>query len=386
MRDAANIGRATARLLGLFLITTVAAGARCPIEPPPGEQEPSGPFERYLEAHCAALERCDGSHGRSYPSERVCLDHGRALVECPIEVREPERQNLVKLERSWVGGAVVEDCLAWLGSADCDQVHSVEAATCRGLFEYVDGLATGDPCGRYEDVCQTGLVCARHTLDPTICAVCAEASPEAASCDPEQPSCDEGLYCDPVALSCAPLRRNDEGCTHDDDCRSLRCSGGRCAAQRERGGACSENSDCAWELRCVGSVCGDGLDEGAGCQHSGQCLDGLYCYEGTCRAYSLCQTLEGGEPCPFPFDLCEYDDYCSPITGRCEKIPYAYSDCSYVSWECLGELFCDFDENPAECAYRYDDGEPCLRDESCQSGDCDDSRGECVSAATCSMP
>jgi hypothetical protein len=371
--------------LALLLLFGLCAGAlACPAGSTPDDEVPLGPFERYLEARCAALERCADSHGRAFPNARVCRDRERALVDCGFEVRDPVFHRKVKLQWRWRGGETLDECVSWLDSATCDQVHELEHPPCRDLLEIAEALGPGQACEGWEDVCQVDLVCAHPTEESDTCAVCLAAAAAGEACDPTQPACAAGLFCDAASARCAPLRHGGEGCAEDAQCRSGSCLTQGCRALAGRGGACAENADCGWELRCIGGACGDGLDEGAACAHSGECLGGLYCMYGACRAYSLCAELQRDTPCPFPFDSCEYDSYCSPYTLTCDHMRASYSDCSYANWECLEDLFCDYEESPPGCEHRREDGADCQRDVECLSNLCESQR--CVAPTPCSVP
>lgn len=356
----------------------------CPDVTTPVDQEPTGPFEQYIHARCAALERCADSHGRAFPNARVCADHERSLVDCGYQVRDPVFGEKVALRWGWRGGDTLEACLAWLGSASCDQVHEVEHAACRDLMEIEGALGAGQACDEWADVCQVDLVCAYPVVDAETCAVCLEAAAQGEVCDAAQPACGEGLFCDDTTSRCASLRHGGDACEADAHCRSGHCSTRVCRALAGRGSSCGDNADCGWELRCIAGTCGDGLDEGAGCAHSGECLGGLFCVDGTCRAYSFCATLDRDAACPFPFDTCEYDTYCSPYTLTCDYLRASYSECSYANWECLGDLFCDYEQSPPECEQRKEDGADCSQDRECLSNLCESYR--CVVPPSCSMP
>jgi hypothetical protein len=314
-----------------------------------------------------------------------------------------------------------------LSLADCKRVCNRELGLNRQACEERIASAGAQSCSEDDD-CASGAC--REERIGSICV-------DMVRCG-EDGHCGAGSAClfdpssldpkaEPTSLGACADGRGESLCYADDDCVFGRCAGQRCTAglegetctsngncasgfcrttgtamagvelvgscvSGERGGGCTDDSDCGDDLHCTGTVCfTDGVGEN--CERDDQCASST-CIGSRCR---------GGEP----GSQCEDDGDC--VSGVCAGFRcasglalspcYEANDCA-SGLSCLRSLCSDGSEH-MPCAMDSDctplasvpgicsAGEnraSCDADDECVSARCADppgaSRGQCTSGAT----
>lgn len=178
-------------------------------------------------------------------------------------------------------------------------------------------------------------------------------------CGSETPCCGEARCIEYTVYDhrrCLMGRADGEFCYRDEQCSSLSCKGGACAAAGcvPEGITCQSNSDC-----CAGTFC----DE----------LNNLYSYIPLQR----CQAPKANG------SSCTDHSHCQ--SGICNDYQCVSSLCSAVDVQCSGDvdccegLFCDtLTYAPVACKAPRVNGANCTADNHCQSNNCEDY--QCVAA------
>ncbi len=217
----------------------------------------------------------------------------------------------------------------------------------------------------------------------------------------EEDSCASGLYCSNLDGTCQPFRQLGEECQYSDEgdvpshstilvqCDDhLTCSPmtGTCVADCERGARCYYEEECPGDLVCVrrGSnhygFCDDPRPEGAGCSDDADCGEGLGCDDtiayddepGQCVPLTI-----NGESCSAHSDCAS--GYCDNLTLCAAPSDPEGACASGLHEQCAGG-YCE----ASVCYALKDDGDDCVENYECGSGECvnpvdSDPSGTCVS-------
>lgn len=189
-------------------------------------------------------------------------------------------------------------------------------------------------------------------------------------------------------------------CISDDGCSSGQCNilslNPTCSDKLLNGDRCALDSDCDSEYCTWGLECADRLNEGdTGCTEDDDCVDDLFCGPSLGGVTECKVKLDTGTPC-ISDSQCASDD-CGWVSFTCPRCcnpgppptvsptrspsssPTVPPRCT-ANTGCEDGMYCGFDfASDGECTPNKDDGEGCISDIQCESGDCGYKAWNCLS-------
>lgn len=345
------------RRVGLVLLLASAlgtSGATCfyvEPEPAPEPEVERTPWQRYVGAYLAWLDRCEPQSSRYSFWERVEPELHERMLSREV-ARRFQLETFAALRSTgnvYVDEELLPGCLDALSNEACVTAPPLSCeAVMRGRLAE-------------QEACSLSAECASRDCRVSVwgeCGRCAAASAEGEPCWDR--SCGAGLYCDWLNGVCAPKVQVGESCQLSEACHgSSQCSlGEREEPSPDDVGTCLapppapvEGDDCG----VGGQPCGDPLATGLFCAASGGqpvCRDiTLSPPGGACNGEPF--NSSGGAWCERAFST----NRCDPATGTCKPLPSVGEQCEES--RCNGlEASCDRSTNT--CVALPDDGEACL--------------------------
>lgn len=317
---------------------------------------------------CEALQRCWPIYAEIFAaSGQSCT----ASLSVTMQDDLPNLEEAVASGRLAYDGTQVDECLAQMRGASCEQLSDLEQGSCEVMLHGTTAL--GAAC-MLEDECAGNAYCDLAAACPGVCTARQPAGGECVS----EIECDNGLD----------------------------CVGGHCVAPVGPGAACGENAPgCTTGYTCAGT--GFPITQSGTCRPLGElytlgvgqpcellgdamCQPSLVCafetfdlqngpVTGTCA-----QRVSSGAACRVSFsNQCPVDEYCATaedaLDGTCTPLPGAGSSCAdtLVGQLCESGLRCE----AGVCSPPAQLGETCITDGVCLSRRCGD--GVCVSESSC---
>lgn len=225
----------------------------------------------------------------------------------------------------------------------------------------VDAITGTLPVGA---TCTNSFACASRFCrrdagwDPTACGVCAERGTVGTPCGDRYNNwrCQDGLICNNRTHNCETQPVRGGACSQDYDCaRGSSCLAAACLPTSEiaRGTRCYRSDDCGSTLYCSeAGTCQDRLPVGATCSFWEDCVEGSFCVAGRCQ-----RTIPIGGACSSV--PCEAGATCS--AGVCVRYPSAGEAC-IDRYTCGPGLFCG---STGTCLVRVDSGDSCVESIQC---------------------
>jgi hypothetical protein len=355
---------------------------------------------------------CDGAGACTYPGgTRQCAAQtcsGATLA--PADVCDGAGHCLDSGTQTCSGGYVCNGAgTACLGScaaeADCQTGFFCDPGTTTCKAKSTAGTACGQGYECQSGFCADGVCCGTAcdgacdvcNATPGTCTVLAAGAAGSPSCSP---------------FRCGGAATCPTSCTLDGECAAgFYCLGGACAAKKEAGDACGGGNQCQTGF-CADGVCCDGECTGkcrscAQAGHLGQCRffaqgedpdgecgSGTTC-GGTCDGAGACSYPGASRQCApqtctgatlSPADLCDGAGGCldsgTETCGGgfvCNGAGTACLGACATGTDCQTGYYCD--PGTATCKALSANGDPCARDDQCQSGACVE--GECCESASC---
>jgi hypothetical protein len=238
----------------------------------------------------------------------------------------------------------------------------------------------GEPCCRFNNFCQTGLVCHQGTC--SMCGVPGGPCCNGNSCQSNS-ACQNGTcvrICGAQGLACCGGTTCDSG---------LACSGGTCQLCGNNGQTCCPGNTCNGGTQCIGGTCRVCGGNGQACCTSGAaCGTNMTCQSGTCRP--VCGYVFG--PCCGGFDWqqCQFAGAgyaCDEGSNRCEPCGGTSQPCCTSGFQCTSFNVCRPDFFGGDtCVHCGGNGEPCCSNNRCNNSGLVCSGGQCSSCGLLNQP
>jgi hypothetical protein len=262
---------------------------------------PSSACDHYFDV--AVAEACSGAIP---PSDEIARIKARFERVCT---------DVLALPGSGASPSQLDACASALQSEGCDASRSPDPQACKisGSLGGGSACVSGFQCA--SGVCDYGTTISPDggTSSPA-CGVCVTPIPAGQPCGfgvvNGSSTCAEGTTCQYGSANplCVAITYGDVGAACSSNGGAASCKAGlycdfrtgKCAAQLDQGGACTQGDSCKAPLNCVftpgsTSTCQSPGQAGATCQVDGDCASGL-----VCDTTSHCATPSwagSGQPC-----------------------------------------------------------------------------------------
>lgn len=370
---------------------------------------------------CDVFERCElvyvtemENHSQCEDANFFCDDDFNRMVEA------------VKAGRMAYDGKLARTCLDKISQTKCSEIFTIFEMLEKECGEVFTGLVSENGNCYQDDECQNGLYC--DESEQKCPGTCKPRAAQNESCADvpclEELSCNEDDTCVPPAgngQSCLSVRCQDElqcdysqappicvvpgdagsSCTDEDQCKpGLRCLNDKCTGQAAVGETCiiEESMDLIFACQtgnwCDADIlhqqkegtCKPKKNQGEECLLPVECKPGLLCIgvqinqqtgevtKGKCQPplseNQSCNVQLAKEHIP----ECNYDLWCNPNSGKCEKLPAEGGTCSTDVGCNSDNLICDvpIGEDLGTCKKLKAYGEGCQFDQECYKGYCSD--------------
>ena len=320
----------------------------------------------YALAVCSRDERCLLLDAQNVDACRV-----REYAACAQE----ELGAGVAANRLQYDAPSAADCINGFAHEACAKVP----VSCDAVFEgtvppqgdclIANECQAGSYCNVYSNACPFRC----HTYQP-VGALCNGSDRQ---CDPDVANCRSAGG----GSLCVARRGTGEACEYWSDCfANLACINGACVQYiAQVGETCGHTSGypgCEPDAFCrrrVGQVDGPGVcmkkaGLGGVCSGYGTCLPGLRCSSNYSTGHCILLGSEG-DIC-WNYVDCREELYCANSTSRCTALPTEGGDCGSDTsgYRCAAGFFCDYQAET--CHAQRANGDTCLYDDACQSGEC----------------
>ena len=283
----------------------------------------------------------------------------------------------------------------------CEKNRDCESAYCNNGRCCAEGqccVLDADCGGGEVAICESNSRCEGSRGQPTCvdfhCTIPEGGQDDDSGCDPMVEASDCGPY---LSVFCNGMPDQSipscpEGCQGDDECDpSAHCAEGVCQPDGDNGSPCDRNGQCLSD-HCGGGIC---CNEGDCCQTPEDC-PATYAMPPACDTPSACQGSRRQPACDdFTCTsglVIEDDSACTnqTLSQMCDGKADVYCNGEPTQEErpcdpaCNGHRECDNSHhcNPVRgCIPDLDDGEPCVSNQACKSGHCNN--GYCCGRGTC---
>jgi len=240
--------------------------------------------------------------------------------------------------------------------APCSRDEDCESGNCAEAFgggkrcapKEGEGQGYGDYC-HHHNQCQSGWCRCPEGPENILLKPRGAVYPRGSNLSPTE-------LCTWGPGDCVPVQENGATCWKNENCESGNCADEKCAPQPGTGAGgvyCNQDDQCESGI-CLQGKCYPQEKNGAPCSSDRECLSG-YCADGE-RCAPQNGTGQAGE-------YCHHDNHCQ--SGFC-VCPTGYDGKFCANWRTLKT------NQYGSCWQLADNGDPCRKNEECESGHCAD--------------